>query len=144
MSTRVVVFGRTQTIQNLTNYNNRKQSALARIVEDSGQNVLQGAKARVSVDTGRLKSSLTAKTSYGGDNYQIEVGSDLFYALYVEYGTGIYSSKGGGRKTPWMYFKDGRWWWTKGSRPKPYLTPSFNNEENNFIKNVRSEMRRYS
>ena len=48
--------------------------------------------------------------------------SHVFYAVYVFFGTGIYATKGRGRKTPWVYGDaDGKFHYTVGQRPKPYM-----------------------
>ena len=45
---------------------------------------------------------------------------------YVEYGTGIYSISGDGRKTPWVYWSDklNRYVFTRGMRAQPYFKPA--------------------
>lgn len=52
----------------------------------------------------------------------------LWYAPYVEWGTGIYSEhpQGGRKDVPWGYIdeKTGELVFTYGQRPKPYLRPT--------------------
>jgi hypothetical protein len=54
------------------------------------------------------------------------VGTNVEYAVYVEFGTGEFAENGNGRKGGWMY-KDpsGEWFFTWGQEPKPYLRPAF-------------------
>lgn len=52
------------------------------------------AKLTCPVDTGNLRSSITHVVN---DNVGI-VGTNVEYAPYVEFGTGLFSSKGDGRK----------------------------------------------
>lgn len=139
----VSVFGEREVIDNLTNYSRRKYQGLTNIINETGENILRNARARVNVDSGKLRGSLKADVSISNFNFKVEVGSDLFYAKYVEFGTGIYSSKGSGRKSPWIYYAGGRWWWTKGARPRPYLTPAYDAEKDNFISSIKREMRAY-
>lgn len=74
-------------------------------------------------DTGNLSQSI----DYGviEDNMEVQVGTNVHYAPYVELGTGIYAEEGNGRKTPWVYRDDeGRWHKTSGMRAQPYLRPA--------------------
>ena len=45
------------------------------------------------------------------------------YAVFVEYGTGIYNMNGDGRQTPWVYYDDyiGQWVTTQGQAPKMFM-----------------------
>lgn len=74
-------------------------------------------------DTGNLSQSI----DYGliEDNMEMQVGTNVEYAPYVELGTGIYAEEGNGRKTPWVY-KDteGKWHRTSGMKAQPYLRPA--------------------
>ena len=74
-------------------------------------------------DTGNLSQSI----DYGliEDNMEMQVGTNVEYAPYVELGTGIYAEEGNGRKTPWVY-KDteGKWHKTSGMKAQPYLRPA--------------------
>jgi HK97 gp10 family phage protein len=77
------------------------------------------------VDGGNLKRSIDASYSGDGLSAVIDVGAD--YAIYVEYGTGIYSTEGNGRKTPWVYFDEklGHYVFTRGMRAQPFFSPGF-------------------
>ena len=68
---------------------------------------------------GTLKASL----SYAVDlaSRTVAIGTNLFYALYVELGTGIFAEKGDGRKTPWVWWdQNGKFYFTRGMKPKPF------------------------
>ena len=52
------------------------------------------AKALVPVDTGNLRNSITHEV-YGNEGV---VGTNVEYAPYVEFGTGLFSSQGDGRQ----------------------------------------------
>lgn len=54
------------------------------------------AKEKVPVETGTLKRSITHEIE---GNTGI-VGTNMEYAPYVEYGTGLFATNGDGRKTP--------------------------------------------
>ena len=62
---------------------------------------------------GALKQSLTYAVDLAKKT--VDIGSNLFYSVYVELGTGIFAEKGNGRKTPWVW-KDfnGKWHFTRG------------------------------
>lgn len=85
------------------------------------------AKQRCPVDSGYLRNSITTSVE---DNVGY-IGSNVEYAPYVEYGTGLFAEEGNGRKdTPWWY-KDakGEWHKTSGQNPQPYLRPAINNNQ---------------
>lgn len=79
------------------------------------------AKQRCPVGTGDLRNSITHEVE-GNEGV---VGTNVFYAPYVEYGTGIFSSEGNGRQTPWSYQDaKGEWHTTVGQKPQPFLNPA--------------------
>ena len=55
--------------------------------------VENAAKSKVPVDTGNLRSSIT----HDVDEDEGVVGTNVEYAPYVEFGTGLFSSQGDGR-----------------------------------------------
>lgn len=62
--------------------------------------VENSAKTLVPVNTGNLRSSITHEVV--GD--EGVVGTNVEYAPYVEFGTGLFSSQGDGRTdVPWRY-----------------------------------------
>ena len=76
---------------------------------------------------GALKQSLTFAVDLAKKT--VTIGSNLFYSVYVELGTGIFAEKGNGRKTPWVW-KDfnGKWHFTRGMKAandgKGFLRPA--------------------
>lgn len=76
---------------------------------------------------GALKQSLTYALDLAKKT--VTIGSNLFYSVYVELGTGIFAEKVNGRKTPWVW-KDfnGKWHFTRGMRAanegKGFLRPA--------------------
>lgn len=62
---------------------------------------------------GALKQSLTYALDLAKKT--VSIGSNLFYSVYVELGTGVHATNGNGRKTPWVW-KDfnGKWHFTRG------------------------------
>ena len=83
--------------------------------------VENSAKQNCPVDDGQLRQSI----SHTVNKTKGEIGSNVEYAPYVEVGTGIYSTEGNGRQTPWSYQDaEGEWHTTKGMKAQPYLQPA--------------------
>lgn len=77
------------------------------------------------VRTGALRDDITHAVEEADNGKTVAVGNNIFYAPYVELGTGVYA---GGRQTPWSYKgSDGNWHTTSGMPPRPYLRPSIEN-----------------
>ena len=87
------------------------------------------AKIKCPVDNGLLRNAITHYIEDNPNELVGVVGTNVEYAPYVEFGTGIYSSLGNGRQDRWKY-KDakGEWHSTIGQHPQPYLQPAL--EEN--------------
>ena len=79
------------------------------------------AKKNAPASTGELRQSIT----YEVLDKDGVIGTNLFYAPYIEYGTGIYAVDGNGRKDAWSYQDvQGNWHTTIGQKPKPFLEPA--------------------
>lgn len=92
------------------------------------------AVAAAATDTGYLKESIKYKINNGGLSGVISVGAD--YAIYVEFGTGIFATNGStAKKIPWVYQNlDGEWVTTYGSEPQPFWRPAIAAGEKKFLK----------
>lgn len=131
-----------------------KMQRIEQTVNESAVNVQKGAKKRCAVNTGRLRSSIAIEPA-SGEGIRLRVGTKVFYAPYVEWGTGIFAEHPTepGRKTPWAFpvpksgkeygFKqiegeDGKMLYvTRGSKPHPFLFPAFEDERPNFLAAMR-------
>lgn len=96
------------------------ENAKERILEAWGQqgvsNVKQIITAESRVDTGAMRNSITHEADNGDG--KVYIGTNNEYAIYHEYGTGIYADGGKGRKTPWFYVDaKGEGHWTRGMKP---------------------------
>ncbi|WP_294582957.1 HK97-gp10 family putative phage morphogenesis protein [uncultured Staphylococcus sp.] len=84
------------------------------------------AVARAPVDLGFLKESIDFK--YENDGYKSVISVGAEYAIYVEFGTGVYATGPGGsraKKIPWSYKDaDGEWHTTFGQEPQPFWFPA--------------------
>jgi len=70
--------------------------------------------------TSKLANSVTHQV----DDAVLHVGTNTDYAIYNEYGTGIYA-EGGGRQSPWAYQgSDGEWHQTRGITPTHFIKNS--------------------
>lgn len=86
------------------------------------------AKQNVPSGTGMLRNSIGSEVKKEADTVVGEVGTPLQYAVYVEYGTGLFAKDGNGRQdVPWHY-KDakGEWHSTSGQKPSLFLTSAMN------------------
>ena len=84
------------------------------------------AVAMAPVDMGYLKESIDFIFKNDGLTGIVSVGAE--YAIYIEYGTGIYATGPGGsraKKIPWSYKDDdGEWHTTYGSPAQPFWEPA--------------------
>ncbi len=86
------------------------------------------------VDMGYLRESIDFKFENGGMTGIISVGAD--YAIFVEWGTGIFATQGSkAKKIPWTYKNaDGEWVTTHGSPAQPFWFPALDAGERYFNK----------
>lgn len=113
--------------------------AIMRGIQKACLRVEASAKANCPVDDGRLRSSITHELQ--STELQGKVGTNLEYAPYVEFGTGIFASEGNGRGTPWSYQdSNGEWHNTVGQHPQPFLHPAFENNKEKVIKDIRDSV----
>jgi HK97 gp10 family phage protein len=88
--------------------------------------VVRYQKAHAPRDTGNTADSVTYEiTNVSFTHISVDVGPTTPYAVYLEYGTGIYAENGQGRQTPWKYQNRlGEWVTTEGMRAHPFIRPS--------------------
>jgi HK97 gp10 family phage protein len=90
------------------------------------------------VDTGRLKGSITHEV----EGTEVKNGTNVEYALYQEFGTGIYAEEGQGRTTPWAYEgTDGKMHMTRGTKPRPFLRDAYRNGKEAVRRIAEKEMK---
>lgn len=84
------------------------------------------AKALAAVSSGELRDKIDHTVKKENGKIIGKVGSPMFYAPYVEYGTGEFAENGAGRKGGWNYQdSSGEWFFTWGNEPQPFLRPAF-------------------
>ena len=96
------------------------------------------AKSNCPIRTGRLKSSLKVLKDNTTDLNKIsaEVGTNVHYAPYVEFGTGTSVSVPTGLEDYAMQFK-GRGIRKVNIRARPYLFPAAESERSRYVENLR-------
>jgi HK97 gp10 family phage protein len=108
-----------------------------RIVSETAYIIHGNAQADAPVDDGNLRDSIEVEFLEGGLTAIVRVTAS--YSIFVEYGTGIYSSTGNGRTTPWTYYSDklGRFVTTEGMRPQPFWHGAVDLGEKHFKEEMR-------
>lgn len=92
--------------------------------------VENSAKQNCPVADGQLRQSI----NHTVEGTKGEVGTSVEYAPYVEVGTGIYSTEGNGRQTPWTYQDaKGEWHTTSGMHAQPFLKPALEENKGRII-----------
>lgn len=105
-----------------------KPADLTEALNDSCLLVENTAKENCPVASGQLRNSITSKVT----GERGEVGTNVEYAPYVEYGTGVFNP---GRLTPWSYQDaSGEWHTTTGQKPQPFLVPALDSNRDEIIK----------
>ena len=81
------------------------------------------AKEKCKADEGALRASIDHRLDVS--TLSGEVFSNLEYAPYKEFGTGIYATEGGGRQDEWTFEdKHGKWHSTVGQKADPFMHPA--------------------
>jgi HK97 gp10 family phage protein len=152
--------GLTQALAQIDQWNEEKLQAVRDAVNESALNIQREAKKRCPADYGRLRASIQIEPATG-HSIGLRVGTNVEYAPYVEWGTGIYAEHPDipGRQTPWAFpvaatsgKKNYNWkiieidgepyYVTKGAKPHPYLYPSAEEEKPNFLANVKEALKK--
>lgn len=111
-------------------------------MQDACNLVESAAKDKAPKDTGALRRSITSKVEVTGNSIEGIVFTPLEYAPYQEYGTGLYSESGNGRKTPWVYMDDkGNYHYTRGQHPQPFLRPALEENKDKIINMIKGALR---
>ena len=93
----------------------------------------RSAKQKAPKDTGALARSITSEVN----GTEGEVFTPLEYALFIEFGTGLFAESDG-RSTPWSYQDDkGEWHTTSGQKPQPFMRPALNENKENVKEIIR-------
>jgi HK97 gp10 family phage protein len=99
-------------------------------VEATLKVIQEAAKAACPVDTGALRDSITIQMEDSDTGTSGSVGPTMYYAEYVEYGTG---RRGG----PAPYAHVMSW---PGQRPQPYMRPAFDGNQDAILDLFRGQI----
>jgi len=95
-------------------------AGLNRAVTSTCMSIEKDAKTKAPVDTGRLKSSITHKVDQtGAHSISGQVGTNVFYAIYQEFGT-------------------------TRMKAHPYLLPAFYENKGFFVRQIENELKKLS
>ena len=116
--------------------------AVSRALERCGQQAVGYAKDLCPVDTSTLRNSITHKVV--PSEPAVYIGTNMDYAAYVEFGTGHYSTIGGGTpKEKWAYMgDDGKFHVGVPMKPQPYLKPAVADHAQTYRNIINDEMKR--
>ena len=131
-------------------FNNIANMNLRSAVNDATKLVHGQAKELAPVDSGNLAGSIHMQVKDTGKELQGRVYTNLEYAAYVEFGTGItgngtYPYKVEGlsleyRDKGWAYFDEdkGEWIYTKGQEAQPYMYPALSSHKKTIEKMLKN------
>lgn len=116
--------------------------ACLRALERCGMQAEGYAKDLCPADTGTLRNSITHKVV--DSEPAVYIGTNMDYAAYVEFGTGHYSTTGGGTpKSKWVYMgDDGKYHVGVPMKPQPYLKPAVADHAKTYRNIINDEMKK--
>lgn len=137
MGSNRITFGSRDLSRAIERFGEHVEDEIKRIVIETAQIILSNAKMLAPVDDGNLRDSIEMEILEGGLTAVVRVTAS--YAVYVNFGTGIYAVEGNGRQTPWTYYSDklGRFVTTRGQRPQEFWGPAVDMGERNFLEEKR-------
>jgi HK97 gp10 family phage protein len=112
------------------------------VVEDSARE--KAIKGR----TGDLAKFIESRVESNADGFAGIVFNPLFYAPYVEYGTGLgayeeHGSNNGRTDVPWSYQDErGEWHTTNGMSPRPFMRPALDENRNKILDVLREGLKK--
>jgi hypothetical protein len=158
------VDGLNQALANIQEWTEEKKQAVKAAIDESALNIQTGAKQNLTsngnIDTGSLRARIF-KDPVTSDNMTLKVWTNVEYAPYVEWGTGIYATHPtiAGRSTPWavkvsevskrktygwptFIGEDGeKYYLIKGAKPHPFLFPAAEAERPNYLRNIEEALK---
>ena len=133
----IQLMGQKQLIAKFKHLTTRVKIDLKDAVNDSALAIMTNAKKRLrdwpAVDTGRLRASI--RVEFLNMGIAAEVGTNVEYGAFVEYGTGQRGSATlpSGVPLPHGYVHGSK----NGMRARPYLWPAYFAEEKNFKRAIK-------
>lgn len=136
---KVQIKGLDKVLKNIEDKSIEIQNNVKEQVAKSTVKVQYDSKKDCPVDTGRLRSSI--RMIFQNNGFVGYVFSDVKYAVYVHFGTGIYASNGKGRQTPWLVVTRDKAFITRGMKPRPFMSNAWENERSKFFNNLKKIVR---
>lgn len=131
-----IKYGSNKLVIDLEKFEDEIQDWVKKGIAKTTLVIYNNAVALAPVDLGYLRESIDFNFTDGGYSSVISVGAE--YAIYVEFGTGIYAKGPGGsraKKIPWSYKgDDGEWYTTYGQQAQPFWFPAEDKGEKFFRK----------
>ena len=133
-------FGHKKMERSFQSYGDKKIYAVKQVVLNTAKFIQQELKTRAPADSGHLQDSIELTVLDGGLTAKIKI--NAFYAIYVNFGTGIYAEGPGGSravKIPWTYYseKHGHFVTTYGMRAREFFGPAIDAGEQYFKREMR-------
>lgn len=106
--------------------------------------IQKNAKLLCPVDTGQLRNSIKTKSEATQDGAKAEVYTNVEYAAYVEFGTGIKGASSNIDRPEGVSYNS-QW---KGQKAQPYMSPAYlhakntNEVENEIISSIQQDIRK--
>lgn len=111
---------------------------------------------KAPTDTEKLKQNIQVKDDSTDTELNVKAGifaeSAINYAIYQEYGTGIYAENGQGRQTPWLWQVKSQKWadifgievgqsvlW-HGNQPHPFIRPAWDENKDKIEEKLRTAL----
>ena len=111
---------------------------------------------KAPTDTEKLKPNIQVKDDSTDTELLVKAGifaeSAINYAIYQEYGTGIYAENGQGRQTPWLWQVKSQKWadifgievgqsvlW-HGNKPHPFIRPAWDENKDKIEEKLRTAL----
>lgn len=115
-----ITFGAKQLSAAIHKYGDAVVDDVKKIVSDTAYLIQANARSLAPEDSGDLRKSIEVEIKDGGFVAVVTVGAH--YAIYVEFGTGIYAVNGDGREDPWVYYSDklNQFVYTRGMTAQPF------------------------
>ena len=132
-----------QAIKEVDRFRDKLQPAMQCLIDYLGNRGVEVAKATLMLIgdepaymTGDLQDSIAYRNEKGEGI--VSAGEGLLdgegnksYAIYVEYGTGIYGEdRNGHGDAGWWYLAPWGWTWTNGMPPRPFMASTFDDLRN--------------
>ena len=135
-----VHFDISDVVDKLDKMTENLSAGLYNALEQAGEVVRKDAVMNCPVKTGRLRGSIAVNV----EGSTAEIGTNVEYAPYVEFGTGAKGDKSVAHTTrkSWTYYSGGQFFTTSGHTPQPFLVPALKNNKDKIIKLIREAVKR--